>query len=157
MSALVRSTSGRNMWAIMKFFKVLPNNPLLKSLTFSQREFIIQSMNEDVKEQQRAAHGMENIAQVEDRSFEKKFYSNEEVDLLEPGDDLDKIYKQSLEMKAKEDAKRGVYEDYDKVLTERIRSAYQEKMDNIKNAKNQVEENWRQLEKESKNYYTDDE
>lgn len=157
MSALVRSTSGRNMWAIMKFFKVLPNNPLLKSLTFSQREFIIQSMNEDVKEQQRAAHGMENIAQVEDRSFEKKFYSNEEVDLLEPGDDLDKIYKQSLEMKAKEDAKRGVYEDYDKVLTERIRSAYQEKMDNIRNAKNQVEENWRQLEKESKNYYTDDE
>lgn len=157
MSALVRSTSGRNMWAIMKFFKVLPNNPLLKSLTFSQREFIIQSMNEDVKEQQRAAHGMENIAQVEDRSFEKKFYSNEEVDLLEPGDDLDKIYKQSLEMKAKEDAKRGVYEDYDKVLTERIRSAYQEKMDNVRNAKNQVEENWRQLEKESKNYYTDDE
>ena len=157
MSALVRSTSGRNMWAIMKFFKVLPNNPLLKSLTFSQREFIIHSMNEDVKEQQRAAHGMENIAQVEDRSFEKKFYSNEEVDLLEPGDDLDKIYKQSLEMKAKEDAKRGVYEDYDKVLTERIRSAYQEKMDNIRNAKNQVEENWRQLEKESKNYYTDDE
>lgn len=157
MSALVRSTSGRNMWAIMKFFKVLPNNPLLKSLTFSQREFIIQSMNEDVKEQQRAAHGMENIAQVEDRSFEKKFYSNEEVDLLEPGDDLDKIYKQSLEMKAKEDAKRGVYEDYDKVLTERIKSAYQEKMDNVRNAKNQVEENWRQLEKESKNYYTDDE
>lgn len=157
MSALVRSTSGRNMWAIMKFFKVLPNNPLLKSLTFSQREFIIQSMNEDVKEQQRAANGMKTVAQVEDRSFEKKFYSNEEVDLLEPGDDLDKIYKQSLEMKAKEDAKRGVYEDYDKVLTERIRSAYQEKVDNIRNAKNQVEENWRQLEKESKNYYTDDE
>lgn len=157
MSALVRSTSGRNMWAIMKFFKVLPNNPLLKSLTFSQREFIIQSMNEDVKEQQRAANGMKTVAQVEDRSFEKKFYSNDEVDLLEPGDDLDKIYKQSLEMKAKEDAKRGVYEDYDKVLTERIRSAYQEKMDNIRNAKNQVEENWRQLEKESKNYYTDDE
>ena len=157
MSALVRSTSGRNMWAIMKFFKVLPNNPLLKALTFSQREFIIQSMNEDVKEQQRAANGMKTVAQVEDRSFEKKFYSNEEVDLLEPGDDLDKIYKQSLEMKAKEDAKRGVYEDYDKVLTERIKSAYQEKMDNIRNAKNQVEENWRQLEKESKNYYTDDE
>lgn len=157
MSALVRSTSGRNMWAIMKFFKVLPNNPLLKSLTFSQREFIIQSMNEDVKEQQRAANGMKTVAQVEDKSFEKKFYSNEEVDLLEPGDDLDKIYKQSLEMKAKEDAKRGVYEDYDKVLTERIKSAYQEKMDNVKNAKNQVEENWRQLEKESKNYYTDDE
>lgn len=157
MSALVRSTSGRNMWAIMKFFKVLPNNPLLKSLTFSQREFIIQSMNEDVKEQQRAANGMKTVAQVEDRSFEKKFYSNEEVDLLEPGDDLDKIYKQSLEMKAKEDAKRGVYEDYDKVLTERIKSAYQEKMDNVRNAKNQVEENWRQLEKESKNYYTDDE
>lgn len=157
MSALVRSTSGRNMWAIMKFFKVLPNNPLLKSLTFSQREFIIQSMNEDVKEQQRAANGMKTVAQVEDKSFEKKFYSNEEVDLLEPGDDLDKIYKQSLEMKAKEDAKRGVYEDYDKVLTERIKSAYQEKMDNVRNAKNQVEENWRQLEKESKNYYTDDE
>lgn len=157
MSALVRSTSGRNMWAIMKFFKVLPNNPLLKALTFSQREFIIQSMNEDVKEQERAAKGMKTVAQVEDKSFEKKFYSNGEVDLLEPGDDLDKIYKQSLEMKAKEDSKRGVHEDYDKVLTDKIKSAAQEKRDNIRNAKNQVEENWRQLEKESKDYYTDDE
>lgn len=157
MSALVRSTSGRNMWAIMRFFKVLPNNPLLKALTFSQREFIIQSMNEDVKEQERAAKGMKTVAQVEDKSFEKKFYSNDEVDLLEPGDDLDKIYKQSLEMKAKEDAKRGVHEDYDKVLTDKIESAAQEKRDNIKRVKNQVEENWRQLEKESKDYYTDDE
>ena len=36
----------------MKFFKVLPNDPLLKSLTFAQREFIIASMNEDVKEKE---------------------------------------------------------------------------------------------------------
>lgn len=145
------------MWAIMKFFKVLPNHPLLRSLTFSQREFIIQSMNEDVKEQERAAKGNTKVAEVNDRSFAKKFYSNENVNLLEDGDNLDDIYQQSLKMKSHEDAKNGVYEDYDQVITDRINQAYEDKMNNIKNVKAQVEENWDNLLKDSKDYYTDDE
>lgn len=145
------------MWAIMKFFKVLPNHPLLRSLTFSQREFIIQSMNEDVKEQERAAKGNTKVAEVNDRSFAKKFYSNENVNLLEDGDDLDDIYQQSLKIKSREDAKNGVYEDYDQVITDRINQAYEDKMNNIKNVKAQVNENWKNLLKDSKDYYTDDE
>ena len=145
------------MWAIMKFFKVLPNHPLLRSLTFSQREFIIQSMNEDVKEQERAAKGNTKVAEVNDRSFAKKFYSNESVNLLEDGDNLDDIYQQSLKNKAREDAKNGVNEDYDQVITDRINQAYEDKMNNIKNVKAQVDENWKNLLKDSKDYYTDDE
>lgn len=141
----------------MKFFKVLPNHPLLRSLTFSQREFIIQSMNEDVKEQERAAKGNTKVAEVNDRSFAKKFYSNENVNLLEDGDNLDDIYQQSLKMKSHEDTKNGVYEDYDQVITDRINQAYEDKMNNIKNVKAQVEENWDNLLKKSKDYYTDDE
>lgn len=141
----------------MKFFKVLPNHPLLRSLTFSQREFIIQSMNEDVKEQERAAKGNTKVAEVNDRSFAKKFYSNENVNLLEDGDNLDDIYQQSLKMKSHEDSKNGVYEDYDQVITDRINQAYEDKMNNIKNVKAQVEENWDNLLKKSKDYYTDDE
>lgn len=141
----------------MKFFKVLPNHPLLRSLTFSQREFIIESMNEDVREQERQAKGLEKVAEANDKSFAKKFYSNETVDLLEEGDNLDDIYKQSLKIKEREDAKNGISEDYDNVITERINQAYEDKMHNIKNAKAQVEENWQNLLKDSKNYYTDDE
>lgn len=141
----------------MKFFKVLPNHPLLRSLTFSQREFIIQSMNEDVKEQERAVKGKTKVAEANDRSFAKKFYSNENVELLEDGDNLDDIYQQSLKIKSREDAKNGVNEDYDQVITDRINQAYEDKMNNIKNAKAQVDENWENLLKESKNYYTDDE
>lgn len=156
MRDLVRSNSGRNMWAIMKFFKVLPNDPLLKQLTFSQREFIIQSMNQDVKEAEKARNGQKTVSQFEDKSFEKKFYSNKPEKLLAPGDDLEDIYRQTLQMKAKEDAKRGISENYDKVLKNRIQTAYEEKMQQEKNAKAQMDDSWRKLLEESKNYHNDD-
>ena len=155
--ALVTSTSGRNMWAIMKFFKVLPNDPLLKSLTFSQREFIIASMNQDVKEAELASKGQKQVAQYGDKSFEKLFYSNEEVDLLADGDDIDDIYKQSLKIKAKEDAKNGISEDYDQVVRNRIKAAVDEKMHNVENAKAQVDDNWKKYIEEASNFYQDDE
>lgn len=154
---LVRSTSGRNMWAIMKFFKVLPNDPLLKSLTFAQREFIIASMNEDVKEAERQAKGEKEVSRVEDKSFEKKFYSNENVDLLEQGDDLDDIYKQTLKLKAKEDARQGVSENYDEVLDFKIKQAIEEHKLKQRNAESQVDDNWRKLIEKSNNYEFDDE
>lgn len=145
------------MWAIMRFFKVLPNDPLLKSLTFSQREFIIESMNEDTHQQELAAKGLKEEDTFEDKSFEKIFYSNREENLLEDGDDLDDIYRQSLNLKKEADAENGINEDYDKIISERIQAAYDEKMQKVANAKAQVEENWKNLMKESDNYYTDDE
>ena len=154
---LVRSTSGRNMWAIMKFFKVLPNDPLLKSLTFAQREFIIASMNEDVKEAERQAKGEKEVSRVEDKSFEKKFYSNENVELLEQGDDLDDIYKQTLKLKAKEDARQGVSENYDEVLDFKIKQVIEEHELKQRNAEAQVDDNWRKLIEKSNNYEFDDE
>lgn len=141
----------------MKMFHALPNDPLLKSLTFSQREFIIASMNQDAKEAELASKGMEEFSRVEDKSFEKKFYSNENVELLEDGDDLDKIYQQSLQMKAREDAKRGISENYDKVLTDRINRAIESKEMKERNAKAQVDENWQKLLEKSKDYTIDDE
>lgn len=154
---LVTSTSGRNMWAIMKFFKVLPNDPLLKSLTFSQREFIIASMNQDAKEAELASKGQKQVAQYGDDSFEKLFYSNEEVDLLADGDDPDAIYKQSLKLKAKGDAEQGISEDYDQVISDRIKAAVEEKELNIKNAKAQADDNWKRYLDEANNFYQDDE
>ena len=154
---LVTSTSGRNMWAIMKFFKVLPNDPLLKSLTFSQREFIIASMNQDVKEAELASKGKKEVAHYGDDSFEKLFYSNENVDLLADGDDPDDIYKQSIKLKAKGDAEQGISEDYDQVISDRIKAAVEEKELNIKNAKAQADENWKKYIKEASNFYQDDE
>lgn len=141
----------------MRFFKVLPNDPLLKSLTFSQREFIIESMNEDAHQQELAAKGLKEEDTFEDKSFEKIFYSNREENLLEDGDDLDDIYRQSLNIKKAEDIKNGINEDYDKIIAERIQIAYDEKMQKEANAKAQVEENWKNLMKESDDYYTDDE
>lgn len=153
---LVKSVQGRNAWAIMKFFRVLPDDPLLKALTFSQREFIIASMNEDAHQQELAAKGMKEESTVDDPTFEDKFYSNREVKLLEDGDDLDDIYRQSLQLKKKVDAEQGISVDYDKVISERIQEAYEEKMHKVANAKAQVQENWQKLLKESKDYYTDD-
>lgn len=140
----------------MKFFRVLPDDPLLKALTFSQREFIIASMNEDAHQQELAAKGMKEESTVDDPTFEDKFYSNHEVKLLEDGDDLDDIYRQSLQLKKKVDAEQGISVDYDKVISERIQEAYEEKMHKVANAKAQVQENWQKLLKESKDYYTDD-
>ena len=145
------------MWAIMKFFKVLPNDPLLKSLTFAQREFIIASMNEDVKEAERQAKGEKEVSRVEDKSFEKKFYSNENVELLEQGDNLDDIYKQTLKLKAKEDARQGVSENYDEVLDFKIKQAIEEHELKQRNAEAQVDENWKKLIEKSNNYEFDDE
>ena len=141
----------------MKFFKVLPNDPLLKSLTFAQREFIIASMKEDVKEAERQAKGEKEVSHVEDKSFEKKFYSNENVELLEQGDNLDDIYKQTLKLKAKEDARQGVSENYDEVLDFKIKQAIEEHELKQRNAEAQVDENWKKLIEKSNNYEFDDE
>ena len=140
----------------MKFFRVLPNDPKLRSLTYAQREFIIQSMNEDVHEQELAAKGMEETASYTDTSFEKKFYSNQEEDLLEGDEDLDKLYRQSLKMKQKADIDAGTQvkdlSQYDKEITDKINSALYEKQKKQDSAQKQIQQNWDDILKDSKQY-----
>jgi hypothetical protein len=157
---LVKSVSGRNLWAIMKFFRVLPNDPKLRSLTYAQREFIIQSMNEDVHEQELAAKGMEETASYSDDSFEKKFYSNKEEDLLEGDEDLDKLYQQSLQLKQKTDINAGMQakdlSQYDKEITEKINTALYEHQKKQESAHQQIQQNWDDILKDSKQYQDND-
>ncbi|AIZ94695.1 putative tapemeasure chaperone protein [Lactobacillus phage LfeInf] len=157
---LVKSVSGRNLWAIMKFFRVLPNDPKLRSLTYAQREFIIQSMNEDVREQELAAKGMEETASYSDDSFEKKFYSNKEEDLLEGDEDLDKLYQQSLQLKQKTDINAGMQakdlSQYDKEITEKINTALYEHQKKQESAHQQIQQNWDDILKDSKQYQDND-
>lgn len=140
----------------MKFFRVLPNDPKLRSLTYAQREFIIQSMNEDVREQEIASKGMEETSSYTDNSFEKKFYSNKEEDLLEGDEDLDKIYRQSLQMKQKTDIDAGMQakdlSQYDKEITDKINIALHEKQKKHDSAQKQIQQNWDDILKDSKQY-----
>ncbi len=140
------------MWAIMKEFKLLPNDPRLISLTYIQREFIILSMNQDAHEQELAAKGMKEEGSYNDKSFEKTFYSNKEESLLEGDEDLDKMYQQSLMIKRRDDEKHGIYEDYDQEISNRIEMAYEEKMDKLRNTKEQVQDNWEKLIEDSKQF-----
>lgn len=144
----------------MKFFRVLPNDPKLRSLTYAQREFIIQSMNEDVREQELAAKGMEETASYSDDSFEKKFYSNKEEDLLEGDEDLDKLYQQSLQLKQKADIDAGMQakdlSQYDKEITEKINTALYEHKKKQESAHQQIQQNWDDILKDSKQYQDND-
>lgn len=144
----------------MKFFRVLPNDPKLRSLTYAQREFIIQSMNEDVREQELASKGMEETASYSDDSFEKKFYSNKEEDLLEGDEDLDKLYQQSLQLKQKADIDAGMQakdlSQYDKEITEKINTALYEHKKKQDSAHQQIKQNWDDILKDSKQYQDND-
>lgn len=46
---LAKTQEGRNWWAILKYSGMLPNDPRLRTLTLEQRNFIIESMNEDAR------------------------------------------------------------------------------------------------------------
>ncbi len=140
----------------MKLFKVLPNDPLLKSLTFSQREFIIASMNQDTKEAQLAAKGQKQVASFTDKSFEKLFYSNKNVDLVAPGDDPNEIYGQVLKLIARDDAKQGISEDYDQVLKDKIQHAYNEKVMKEKRVDEHTSESWKKYLKKAHKFYRDE-
>ena len=129
-------------------------------MTYAQREFIIQSMNEDVHEQELADKGMEETASYTDTNFEKKFYSNKEEDLLEGDEDLDKLYRQSLKLKQKADIDAGMQAkdlaQYDKEITDKINSAVYEKQKKQDSAHKQIQQNWDDILKDSKQYQDND-
>lgn len=125
---LVHSTQGRNLWAICKAFNVLPNDPLIQKLTYAQREFIINSMLLDIKEQELAARGVSpEDGAYQDDSYDDVFegkgiYAN---NLVDPDIDPDDIYRQVV-AKTKD-------KSYDEKLDKRIHEKAEEKEQEVKN------------------------
>ena len=72
MESLVKTPYARNMWAIMKEFKVLPTEKRFQDLTYEQMDFIIASMNRDSWLEYQASKGqqhMDNLVEDDDTSW----------------------------------------------------------------------------------------
>lgn len=72
MQSLVKENYARNMWAIMKEFKVLPTEERFQKLDFYQIAFIIESMNRDNWLEYQASKGqqhMDNLVEDDDSSW----------------------------------------------------------------------------------------
>ncbi|AXF38333.1 tape measure chaperone [Staphylococcus phage Quidividi] len=69
MQAIVKRPLSRNMWAIMREFKVLPTDPNFKNLDSYQIQFIIESMNLDAREMERRSKGYDSTVEDDDTSW----------------------------------------------------------------------------------------
>ena len=54
----------KQLWAICTKFKVLPNDPLVKSLTTFQRLWLIANMNAEYESQEKLMHGNQKQASI---------------------------------------------------------------------------------------------
>nr|DAG96510.1 MAG TPA: tail assembly chaperone [Herelleviridae sp.] len=59
----------RTYWAIMKKFNVLPTDERFQNLSIYQINFIIESMNLDAREEERARRGLDHVAEDDDTSW----------------------------------------------------------------------------------------
>lgn len=83
------------MWAIMKQFNMLPNDPRLIALNVEQRDFIILSMNEDIAEKDRAMRGVTIDSDYADKTFEDEVVnSGNDWEIMHNGQDPAQIYAQ---------------------------------------------------------------
>lgn len=100
MRKVARSNIGRNMFIIMDRFHVLPNDPLIQTLTVAQRDFLFESIQYDNDLKKAQAEGRQIDSSFEDESEEylnNIYNSNEHVDLVAEGDDIDDLYEQVKE------------------------------------------------------------
>lgn len=135
---LAQSVVGRNTWIIMKTFHKLPNDPLMKTLTLPQREFIIASLNADAEEIKLAAEGKEATQKAYDNSdYQEKFYANHKIDLKDENDDLDEIYNQ---VKALTNDP-----EYEQLIDNRLNKAFIEKKMTDDNTQKQIDSSWDSL------------
>lgn len=140
---LVKTGIARNMWAIMKQFNLLPNDPRLKTLTSQDLDFIVYSMNQDADEINKQLKGNNTeYSEYEDTEFSKLYESKEPVDLLADGDNLDNIYSQVQDLT--DDP------DYDAKLDDKIERALSEKKLSDKNIDEEISEKQRQFAKDMK-------
>lgn len=82
------------MWAIMKEFKVLPTDQRFQDLSMHQINFIIASMNYDVKLQERANKGIDINTTIEDNDTSWWDTPHDEFDPIAEGHDEDDIARQ---------------------------------------------------------------
>lgn len=82
------------MWAIMKEFKVLPTDQRFQDLSMHQINFIIASMNYDVKLQERANKGIDISTTIEDNDTSWWGTPHDEFDPIAEGHDEDDIARQ---------------------------------------------------------------
>jgi len=100
MRKVARSNIGRNMFIIMDRFHVLPNDPLIQTLTVAQRDFLFESIQYDNDLKRAQAEGREIDSSFEDESedyLNDIYNSNEHVDLVSEGDNMDDLYNQVKE------------------------------------------------------------
>lgn len=120
MKKVARSRIGRNMWAILKAFKVLPNDPLIRNMDVLTQDYILEELEYDNEIQAKIAKGIDPSKEIEDDEFSKIYNSKDRhVKLLADGDNLDDIYSQV----------RSITKDknYDKRLDSRIKKAIKNK------------------------------
>lgn len=138
---LVKTNLARNMWAVMKEFKLLPNDPQLKALDFQALDFILYSMQQDVEEAKQK-NPTDTNNQFEDTEFDKVYNDPHATTMLADDDNLDDIYSQVQDMT--EDA------SYDERLDSKIKNAIIEKKQKDENTDEIVKRNQAKLEKDLK-------
>lgn len=70
MPMLVRETYARNLFRVMREFKLTPASPDFYNMTPEQMDFMVASLNQDVKEEQLALNHKEETSFVYDPDFE---------------------------------------------------------------------------------------
>jgi len=93
MRRLIRSIPSRNTWRICDKFGLLPNDEHIQKLTVAQREWVIQNMELDFKEQKAAAEGKEITADIQDdsESYEKDVMQSSNAEFVNSLQDSDDI------------------------------------------------------------------
>lgn len=96
MEQFVKTTSGRNLWAVCTKFHKLPNDPLIQSLSTDQWVFILLSMNQDsIEYKDNLRRSGVNLPPEEndyqDDSFDEEMQSG---NLIHEGDDPEEIARQ---------------------------------------------------------------
>lgn len=147
MHQLIRSIPSRNTWRICDKFNLLPNDEHIQNLTIAQREWVIQNMELDIKEQKAAAEGKEITADIQDdsESYEKDVMqaSNAEfVNSLQDSDDIDNWIKQES---GNENVTRIIKREQDI-----IDKAYEQRIKN-KDSRAKLEKEKKQKEQERQN------
>lgn len=115
----------RNMWFLMKTFKVLPTNKDFRNLTDDQIDLMILSVTEDNVEAERARKGLTSDSDHQDTSFEEEVWTRDVGDweVTKEGHDPEDIAKQIEKLTKEEDLKNlhskfDSLDDYNKYLEE---------------------------------------
>lgn len=110
------------MWAIMKKFNKLPNDPMLRSMTSEQRDFVILSMIEDNKEEDRARRGVKLDTDFADKEFDEEVaQAHGDWKIMKDGQNPEDIYKQVVSKTSNS--------EYEERLNERLHTARTSKTD----------------------------